>query len=607
MARGVVLLLALIAASGAHAYTESFGEGWQSRWVHSAADKYSGKFVVEKPEGLSDPALKVPEKAKHYGISTALPEPVDPTQDLVLQYDLKLQSGHSCGGAYLKFLTADDAFTPEGLKDDTPYTVMFGPDKCGTTNKVHLIVRHKSPKTGEIEEKHLKFPPAVPFDDKTHVYTAILRASNNSYAVLIDGEEKKAGSLFEDFEPPFNPPETIPDPEDKKPEDWVDDAKIADPAASKPDDWDEDAPETILDDDAKKPKGWLDEEPAEIDDPEATKPEDWDDEEDGEWEPPTVPNPKCKDAPGCGEWVRPTKPNPAYKGKWSAPLIDNPAYKGPRDIPNPAHYKDEAPLSNVGKVGAVAVEVWTMDDGYFFDNVLISNSAEEAAAFAEQTFQPKKEAEDKVEAEKKAKEEAEAKKKKSKPSVAVTESAKSLVDTLFGLPLVRDYATQLAPVRDFLEANPLAVYAVLAAPILLLLPLLLGGSKKAPSADVAAVAKKTDKTGADDKPSASKKGGGNGKKEKEAEGEIEEEEEEEEEGEPSREGEPGGGRGKRPVRRERWGPGERLAAARAGRCELEAAGGRAGPPASPCSLAPALLPTHRADEKPGPRRRGRRD
>ena len=43
--------------------------------------------------------------------------------------------------------------------------------------------------------------------------------------MLIDGEEKKAGSLFEDFEPSINPPETIPDPEDKKPEDWVDEAR----------------------------------------------------------------------------------------------------------------------------------------------------------------------------------------------------------------------------------------------------------------------------------------------------------------------------------------------------------------------------------------------
>jgi calnexin len=43
--------------------------------------------------------------------------------------------------------------------------------------------------------------------------------------VLVDGEDKKSGSLFTDFEPAFVPPKTIPDPEDSKPEDWVDEAK----------------------------------------------------------------------------------------------------------------------------------------------------------------------------------------------------------------------------------------------------------------------------------------------------------------------------------------------------------------------------------------------
>lgn len=43
----------------------------------------------------------------------------------------------------------------------------------------------------------------------------------------MDGESKKSGSLFEDFEPPFNPPEEIDDPEDKKPSDWVDEVRSA--------------------------------------------------------------------------------------------------------------------------------------------------------------------------------------------------------------------------------------------------------------------------------------------------------------------------------------------------------------------------------------------
>lgn len=41
----------------------------------------------------------MPEKAKHYGISRLLDNPVDPAQDLVLQYELKLSNGLSCGGA----------------------------------------------------------------------------------------------------------------------------------------------------------------------------------------------------------------------------------------------------------------------------------------------------------------------------------------------------------------------------------------------------------------------------------------------------------------------------------------------------------------------------
>ena len=83
-----------------------------------------------------DGHAQVPEKARHYGIATALPETTDPSQGLVLQYDLKLADGLTCGGAYLKFLTADADIKFEELKDDSAYTVMFGPDKCGSTNKV---------------------------------------------------------------------------------------------------------------------------------------------------------------------------------------------------------------------------------------------------------------------------------------------------------------------------------------------------------------------------------------------------------------------------------------------------------------------------------------
>ena len=51
---------------------------------------------------------------------------------------------------------------------------MFGPDKCGTENKYHFIIRFKNPKTGVYEEKHAKkseLPEGLFGDGKTHLFT----------------------------------------------------------------------------------------------------------------------------------------------------------------------------------------------------------------------------------------------------------------------------------------------------------------------------------------------------------------------------------------------------------------------------------------------------
>ncbi len=63
----------------------------------------------------------------------------------------------------------------------------------------------------------------------------------------------------------------------------------------------------------------------------------------------------------------------------------------PHDLP-PQH---KPPLSHT-QVGAIAIEIWTMDEALFFDNVIISNSPEEAEAFRKATHAPKKVVEDKV-------------------------------------------------------------------------------------------------------------------------------------------------------------------------------------------------------------------
>lgn len=408
-----------ISATTGH-FVEQFTDDWDSRWASSAATKtdknqevfsYVGKWEVKEPDvfpGLiGDKGLVATSKAAHHAISSLFDSAYDPKKEggLVVQYEVKLQNGLECGGAYLKLLTE----SPEGiqakeLSDKTPYTIMFGPDRCGATNKVHFIFRHKHPLTGVVEEKHLKGPP-TPKNEKTSVlYTLIVRP-DNTYEIKIDNESKKTGSLLEDFDPPVNPPKEIDDPKDSKPANWVDEEKITDPAAVKPNDWDEDAPFEIEDEEAEIPAGWLADEPSIIPDPDAEKPEEWSDEDDGDWTPPSIPNPQCEDAPGCGPWVRPKKPNPAYKGKWFAPKIDNPAYKGvwqPRKIPNPDYFEDLTPYT-LNPIAGVAFEWWTMQDGILVDNIYIGNSEKDAREFAAATFDIKKPIEDAAEAESKPK------------------------------------------------------------------------------------------------------------------------------------------------------------------------------------------------------------
>ena len=77
-------------------------------------------------------------------------------KQLVLQYEVAFQNGLDCGGGYVKLLSSAKDLDLRQLTDKTPYTIMFGPDKCGSDSKFHLIFRHVHPETGAIEEKHCK-------------------------------------------------------------------------------------------------------------------------------------------------------------------------------------------------------------------------------------------------------------------------------------------------------------------------------------------------------------------------------------------------------------------------------------------------------------------
>lgn len=394
--------------STGHAFLETFQDDPFSRWIESSDSTYDGqKWAHEARKETSefyksDLGITVVEKAKRYGLSHVLEEPIDTVdKDLIVQYEVTLQDGLECGGAYLKFLSASEDLSAKSLSEKSGYSVMFGPDKCGQTNKVHLILRHQNPVSKKWEEKHLKKETGIKSDKQTHLYTAILR-KDHTFEILIDSESVASGNLKEDMNAfvdgnlkdyNFIPPKEIDDPTDKKPEDWVDEAKIKDPEASKPDDWDEDAPKKILDMEAEMPAGWLEDAPDFIDDPDAEMPEDWDEEEDGEWEAPQIKNPDCASAPGCGEWKRPMIDNPDYKGKWIHPMIDNPDYVGewsPAQIPNPEYFSEEthpeAFHTLVAPIGGVAIEIWTMSSGIHFDNIYIGNDLNAAQSWAASSF-----------------------------------------------------------------------------------------------------------------------------------------------------------------------------------------------------------------------------
>lgn len=47
--------------------------------------------------------------------------------------------GLECGGAYMKLLQDNKALHAEEFSNSSPYIIMFGPDKCGATNKVGCL------------------------------------------------------------------------------------------------------------------------------------------------------------------------------------------------------------------------------------------------------------------------------------------------------------------------------------------------------------------------------------------------------------------------------------------------------------------------------------
>jgi len=103
--------------------------------------------------------------------------------------------------------------------------------------------------------------------------------------------------------------------------------------------------------------------------------------------------------------------NPEYEGPWSPKMIPNPDYKGAWKHPmidNPEYADDDKLYEVCGGSGCthIGFELWQVKSGTIFDDIIITDSLEEAQKFAEETFFAKKDGEkemwDAAEAERKA-------------------------------------------------------------------------------------------------------------------------------------------------------------------------------------------------------------
>ena len=143
---------------------------------------------------------------------------------MIIDY-VYLQTGQDCGGGYIKLLSQSNELDLNKFNDkvstylnvsnasvyftvgvtflltliimciQTPYTIMFGPDRCGSDSKLHFIFRHVNPKNKTIEEKHCKkldtkeravFEELFK-DNRPHLFRLVINP-DNSFEISVDNK-----------------------------------------------------------------------------------------------------------------------------------------------------------------------------------------------------------------------------------------------------------------------------------------------------------------------------------------------------------------------------------------------------------------------------------
>lgn len=341
----LVMLCSCLSACVAEVFfEEDFSAGWESRWTQSSAVPNLGSVIVSPGRFFGDKdmanGLQTSEDAKFYAISASHKEFTNQGRVLVIQFSVKHEQGIDCGGGYIKL----GSFDKENFNGTTGYNIMFGPDICGALKKTHVIFNYK----GETLEK--KAEVKCESDLLTHLYTLIVNP-DDTYEIQIDMNKVDEGKLEGGWE--FLEPRQIANPEDKKPEDWVDAEMVNDPEDMKPVGYDDILPQ--------------------IPDPTAIKPGDWDDENDGVWEAPLIENQEFK-----GEWSPKRIRNPEFTGAWKPSLIPNP------------QYTHQDMLHSYPKFSTIGIDIWQVKSGTIFDNILLTDDISYATKQGEQLWKSQK-------------------------------------------------------------------------------------------------------------------------------------------------------------------------------------------------------------------------
>ncbi|KAI7979673.1 hypothetical protein LOK49_Contig277G00005 [Camellia lanceoleosa] len=175
----------------------------------------------------------------------------------------------------------------------------------------------------------------------------------------------------------------------------------------------------------------------------------------------------------------------------AAPLIDNPNYKGiwkPQEIPNPNYFELDKP--DFEPIAAIGIEIWTMQDGILFDNILIAGDEKVAESIRLTAWKPKFE----VEKEKQNSEEA---------SAGLSEGLKGFQKTVFDvlykiadIPFLSGHKVKILDVIEKAEQQPNITIGVIVSIVIVivtvLFKILFGGKKpaKVSAAGTSAVARR---------------------------------------------------------------------------------------------------------------------